>query len=153
MARGRTLNLSRLSAYERRVFARLGMLPAEAKSRGISLAAARGHAPKRLTPEGPVLKEHQIRAIRARERGEPTPAERAFLMRQQYRAGSDYEDLLPIFMSYSPSKRDSIREHVAAAHRRWRGSHARWRWELDAPSSWGSFPDPKSGEGKLMYYH
>lgn len=166
MARGRRRITRRgknnRTPYENRIFNRLGILPSEARARGISLAAARGHAPRRrvivneLGGEHIVIeREHERRARLKREANEPTPVEHAFLMRQQFRAGStmSYEDLLPIFMSYSYEKRERIRFHVASAHRRWRAKPYRWRWDIDAPASWGNFPDPKSGEGMLMYYH
>lgn len=146
MARGRRRqpDYSRLTPYERRIVKRIGMLPSEARERGISLAAARGHAPRAVEPGGERIPEHRLRDIRRQLRGEPTEAERNFLRRQAKRSGYDYDQLKTRFMQYSQTKRDYVRERQAAAHRRYAASRGRFRWSIDAPAGWGSAP---AGQG------
>lgn len=142
-------------------------MPAQARARGISLAAARGHAPRRLEPQGPLLREHQIRDIRRRARGEPTEAERRFLRQQAARdSGADYDELKDEFMQYSQYKRDKIRQQTQEAARRWARSpyvkneqtgrwEHKWKWLNDAPREWGNWPDmgvpPHSDH--VVFYH
>lgn len=129
-----------LTSYERRILRKTGLMPSQARARGISLASARGHTPQRLTAAGPILREHQIRAIRRHERGEPSDSEAAFLRRQTKRSGLEYDDLKRAFMAKSQNGRDRIRRLQASAQRRYRASKGNFRWSNDAPPSWGQPP-------------
>lgn len=155
MARGarRPARYAKLTPYEWRVFSRTGMLPSEARARGISLAAARGHAPRAIEPGGERIPEHRLRDIRRRLRGEPTEAERRWLRRQANRTGRDREELQDIFMSYSEAKRTRIREIQGRAARLYRASNEKFKWAQDAPEDWGAFPDMSEAEPALMWYH
>jgi hypothetical protein len=133
-----------MTDYEWRVYRRTGLTPSQARARGISLAAARGHAPRRLTPEGPVLREHQVREIRRAERGDLTERERRWARQQQKRTRID---VFAELRSYSPRKRAAIIKTQQYAAMRRRTSHGRFRWDIDAPAGAPVFPGSITGPG------
>lgn len=136
-----------LSSYERRILNRTGMLPAQARARGISLAAARGHAARRLTPEGPIVREHQLRELRRAERGDLSEGDRGFIRRQAKRSGRDAGELAATFRSYRPQKRAAIREMQTYARRRHVASKGKFRIVNDAPARYRQAYEGGGGVG------
>ena len=130
------------------------MLPGEARERGISLASARGHAPRAIEPGGERIPEHRLRDIRRIAAGTPTEAERRYLRKQAARSGRDIDDLTKNFMSQPQERRDKIREIVARSSR-FKAAHPNWSWKNDAPDYEDDFLAWRDDDvdTALLYYH
>lgn len=130
--------------YRRRIERRLGMPIEFAKSRGISLAAARGHKPH----------EHQTRAIRARAEGRLIEKELAFLKRQRKRWEMDYKEGKEFFRNLDQEMRDFIMTGQKYAEQEYRSKkRPRFHWDIDAiKAGWRPFPPPYSAEAQCMWY-
>lgn len=104
-----------LTGYQWRIYRRTGLLPSEARARGISLAAARGHKPQGGIPE------HRLRVLRRYARGKLSEREEAFVRQQAAKSRQFTEaELRERFLSKTPDARAEIiaLQRLAARRRR-----------------------------------
>lgn len=135
-------------AYRKRIEARLnGLTIEQARSRGISLAAARGH---RRRPGEPAEKAKLD--VRRRERGELTERERKFARKQAERLNREVEEVQEDMLYLSPEDRDLLIYAQSRADRLYhrKGGSYRYRWDLDPGQP---FPFPHHSPVKTLYYY
>lgn len=143
--------------YQRRIARRLGMSLAEARQKGVSRQAARGHAPR----------EKAATAARQRARGALTETDRRFLRRQALRASPLYGDLAGgtgrliqetterriararvVYEAMTPAERDQVRRDQSRLARSY-GRRQRPQSEL-----YKTFvPDLEAAPALLFFYH